>query len=76
VILLFLPRRDGSRKSRGSFLVVLFAVSTFGFVTGCGSGVSISSPGQSVTAAGAYAVTVTATAGATVQAAMIRLTVQ
>jgi len=76
VILLFLPRRDGSRKSRGSFLVVLFAVSTFGFVTGCGSGLSISSPGQSVTAAGAYAVTVTATAGATVQAAMIRLTVR
>ena len=74
LILLFLPRNDRRRSSLRSVLVILVAVSTFGFITGCGAG--ISAAGQPSTAAGAYAVTVTATGGSTVQASTIKLTIQ
>jgi len=77
LILLFLPRNDRRRTSLRSVLVVLVAVSTFGFITGCGAGITLpSTAGQPSTPAGAYAVTVTATGGSTVQASTIKLTIQ
>jgi hypothetical protein len=77
LILFFFPRRNRRRTSLRSGLVVLVAVSTFGFLAGCGAGISLSSTaGQPSTAAGAYVVTVTATGGSTVQAATIKLTIQ
>jgi hypothetical protein len=77
LILLFLPRRDRHRKSRCTLLVVAFAASALGFITGCGSGVNLTSAaGQSSNTAGIYVVTVMATAGSTIQATTITLTVQ
>jgi hypothetical protein len=43
LILLFLPRRDQHRKGRRNMLVALIVVSTLGFITGCGSGASLTS---------------------------------
>jgi hypothetical protein len=77
LILLFLPRRDRHPKSRCTLLVVACAASALAFITGCGSGVNLTSAaGQPSNTAGIYAVTVRATAGSTIQATTITLTVQ
>jgi hypothetical protein len=72
VIVLSFPRRTWQHKRRCSLLVIFIAFSTFGFLAGCGSGVTA---GQAATS-GAYAVTVAATGGAAVQATTITLTIQ
>jgi hypothetical protein len=72
VIVLSFPRRTWQHKRRCSLLVIFIAFSTFGFLAGCGSGVTA---GQAATS-GTYAVTVAATGGAAVQATTITLTIQ
>jgi len=54
------PRRNRHRKSSCTLIVVVFAASALGFITGCGSGVSLTGAGQSANTVGIYAVTVTA----------------
>jgi hypothetical protein len=76
VILVFLPRRRHHPRSRCSLLVFLFAAYAFGFIAGCGSVSLANEAGQPATAVGAYVITVTATAGSTIQATTITLTVQ
>jgi Bacterial Ig-like domain (group 3) len=76
LVLLSLPRRNRRRTSLRSVLMVLVGISTFGFITGCGVEISLSPTAGQSTAAGAYAVTVTATGGIAVQATTIKLTVQ
>ena len=65
------------RRRHWSLLTLLFALSTLGILSGCGSGgidTKIASSGNITT--GSYAVTVTATGGSTIQTATINLTVQ
>jgi hypothetical protein len=58
-------------------LVALIVVSTLGFITGCGSGASLTSAAtQPATTTGTYAITITATGGSTVQDATLKLTIQ
>jgi Pro-kumamolisin, activation domain/Bacterial Ig-like domain (group 3) len=76
-LLLLLVPLIPRRARRLSFLTVLLALSTLGVLTGCGSGVvvtSIPSPGSLST--GSYAVTLTATGGSTIQTATVNLTIQ
>jgi hypothetical protein len=69
----FLPRHT----RRWSVFTLLFALSTLGLVSGCGSGgVDPNGPSPSSLSAGSYAVNVTATGGSVIQTATINLTIQ
>jgi hypothetical protein len=73
LFLFVLPRRT----RRWSVFTLLFALSTLGVLSGCGSGaVDPNGLNPSSLSAGSYAVTVTATGGATIQTATISLTIQ
>jgi hypothetical protein len=69
----FLPRHT----RRWSVFTLLFALTTLGLVSGCGSGgVDPNGPSPSSLSAGSYAVNVTATGGSVIQTATINLTIQ
>jgi hypothetical protein len=73
VLLFFLPRST----RRWSVLTLLFALTTVGVISGCGSGgVDPNSLNPQNLSAGSYAVTVTAMGGSTIQTATINLTIQ
>jgi hypothetical protein len=73
LLLFFLPRRT----RRWSVLTLLVALSTFGGLSGCGSGgVDPNGLNPGALSAGAYAITVTATGGSTIQTATVNLTIQ
>ena len=68
-----LPRRN----RRWSVFTLLFALTTLGLTSGCGSNViDPNGPSPSSLAAGAYAINVTATGGSVIQTATINLTIQ
>jgi subtilase family serine protease len=65
------------RNRRWSVFTLLFALTTLGLISGCGSNViDPNGPSPSSLAAGAYAINVTATGGSVIQTATINLTIQ
>jgi hypothetical protein len=73
MFLVFLPRRT----RRWTVFTLLFALSTLGVLSGCGSGgVDPNGLNPNSLSAGSYAVHVTATGGSVIQTATITLTIQ
>jgi hypothetical protein len=73
MLFFFLPRRT----RRWSVFTLLFALTTLGLVSGCGSGgVEPSGASPNSLSAGSYAVNVTATGGSIIQTTTINLTIQ
>jgi len=73
LLFVFLPRRT----RRCSLFTLLFALTTLGLLSGCGSGgVDPNGLNPNVLSAGSYTVNVTATGGSTIQTATINLTIQ
>jgi hypothetical protein len=73
LFLVFFPRRT----RRWSVFTLLFAVTTLGMLSGCGSGgVDPNGPNPNSLSTGSYAVNVTATGGSVIQTATINLTIQ
>jgi hypothetical protein len=73
LLFVFLPRRT----RRWSVLTLLFALTTLGMLSGCGSGgVDPNGLSPSSLSTGSYAVNVTATGGSIIQTATINLTIQ
>jgi hypothetical protein len=69
----FLPRRT----RRWSHFSLLFALTTLGLLSGCGSGgVDPNGLGLNSLSTGSYAVSITATGGSIIQTATINLTIQ
>jgi hypothetical protein len=70
---LFAPRRP----RRWSVFTLLFALTTLGLVSGCGSGgVEPNGVNSNSLSAGSYAVNITATGGSIIQTAIVNLTIQ
>jgi Pro-kumamolisin, activation domain/Bacterial Ig-like domain (group 3) len=73
LLFVFLPRRT----RRWSVFTLLFALTTLGLLSGCGSGgVDPNGQGPNSLSTGSYAVSITATGGSTIQTATINLTIQ
>ena len=73
LLFVFLPRRT----RRWNVFTLLFALSTLGLLSGCGSGgVEPSGANPNSLSAGTYAVNVTAAGGSIIQTATISLTIQ
>jgi hypothetical protein len=73
LLFIFLPRRTRS----WSLFTLLFALTTLGLLSGCGSGgVDPNSLNPNSLATGSYAVNVTAAGGSVIQTATINLTIQ
>jgi hypothetical protein len=73
LLFVFLPRRT----RRWSVFTLLFALTTLGLLSGCGSGgVDPNGLNPNSLSTGSYAVNVTATGGSVIQAATINLTIQ
>jgi hypothetical protein len=73
LLFVFLPRRT----RRWSVFTLLFALTTLGMLSGCGSGgVDPNGLSPSGLSTGSYAVNVTATGGSIIQTATITLTIQ
>jgi hypothetical protein len=73
LLLFVLPRRT----RRWSVFTLLLALSTLGLLNGCGSGgIDPNNLNSGALSSGAYAVTITASGGSTIQTAIITLTIQ
>jgi hypothetical protein len=73
MLLVCLPRRT----RRWSVFTLLFALTTLGMLSGCGSGgVDPNGLNPNSLSTGTYAVTVTASGGSIIQTATINLTIQ
>ncbi|MCU1250415.1 MAG: peptidase and in, kexin, sedolisin, partial [Edaphobacter sp.] len=73
LLFLFAPRRT----RRWNVFTLLFALTTLGLVSGCGSGgVEPNGANSNSLSAGSYAVNITATGGSIIQTATINLTIQ
>jgi hypothetical protein len=73
MVLVFVPRRIRRR----SVFTLLFALTTLGLLSGCGSGgVDPNGANPNSLSAGSYAVNITATGGSIIQTATINLTIQ
>jgi hypothetical protein len=73
LLFVFLPRRT----RRWSVLTLLFALTTLGILSGCGSGgVDPNGLSPNSLSTGSYAVNVTAAGGSIIQTATITLTIQ
>jgi len=73
MLFLFLPRR----ARRWSVFTLLFALTTLGLLSGCGSGgVDPNGLNPNSLSTGTYTVIITATGGSIIQTATINLTIQ